>query len=180
MMSKFIAIALLGVSAIQLSDNSDPEGKNFADAPVWQDMHLSGYNGADEDEIMDNIFSRFSKEGRTPSGHKTGQKLLMKDDAKIASGTILEAAHKLKPADVPAYMDANFENAWNHFDQNHEGWIRYEETHTFQRFIQGSLNKLALAPGSIGDLSSGGAAYVTLPVGHDATPVGAVAPPASI
>jgi len=26
-------------------------------------MHISGYNGADEDEIMDNIFSRFSKEG---------------------------------------------------------------------------------------------------------------------
>ena len=100
-------------------------------------MHISGYNGADEDEIMDNIFSRFSKEGRTTSGHKTGQKLLMKDDAKIASGMILEAAHKLTPVQVPGYLDQHFEDSWDHFDQNHEGWIRYEETHTYQRYLQG-------------------------------------------
>ena len=40
----------------------------------------------------------------------------MKDDAKIAAGTILEAAHKLKPEDVPSYLDQNFDNAWDHFD----------------------------------------------------------------
>ena len=102
----------------------------------------------------------------------------MKDDAKIAAGTILEAAHKLQPNEVPGYLDANFENSWNHFDQNKEGWIRYEETHTFQRHLQGKLNKLAGAAGSIGDLASGGAKYNTLPAGHDATPVGAVAPAA--
>merc|ERR1712021_289298 len=90
---------------------------------------------------MDNVFSKFSKEGLTPSGHKTGQKLLMKDDAKIASGTVLEAAHKLNPHEVPSFLDANFENSWSHFDQNHEGWIRYEETHTFQRHLMGQLNK---------------------------------------
>ena len=138
-------------------------------------MAPSGYNGADEDEIMDNIFSRFSKEGRTPSGHKTGQKLLMKDDAKLAAGTVLEAAHKLKPSDVPGYLDANFETAWNHFDQNHEGWIRYEETHTFQRYLNGNLNKFAAAPGSIGDLNSGGENYVLpYPEGAESVAVGAV------
>ena len=55
----------------------------------------------------------------------------MKDDGKIAAGQVLEAAHKLKPAEVPGFLDSKFEEAWNHFDQNHEGWIRYEETHTF-------------------------------------------------
>ena len=100
-------------------------------------MKISGYNGADEDEIMDNIYSKFSSEGLTSTGHKTGQKLLMKDDGKLAAGTVLEAAHFLKPAEVPGYLDANFENAWNHFAQNHEGWIRYEETHTFQRYLNG-------------------------------------------
>ena len=35
-------------------------------------MHISGFNGADEDEIMDNLYSRYSKEGLNPSGHKTG------------------------------------------------------------------------------------------------------------
>ena len=138
-------------------------------------MKISGYNGADEDEIMDNIYSRYSREGQTPSGHKTGQKLLMKDDAKLACGTVLEAAHKLPPQSVPAFLAKNFEAAWNHFDQNHEGWIRYEETHVFQRFISGALNKFKNAPGSIMDLSSGGAQYpLPYPQGSEATPVGQV------
>jgi len=157
-LSKYIAVlALLGAAqAIKINDNSDKLGRNV-DKTTWSDMKISGYNGADEDEIMDSVFSRFSKEGRTPSGHKTGQKLLMKDDAKLAAGTVLEAAHKLKPESVPDFLAKNFENTWSHFDQNHEGWIRYEETHTFQRHLQGSLNKFKDAPGSITDLSSGGA-----------------------
>lgn len=115
--SKLFALAaLLGcTSAIRLQDNSDPEGRNV-DKTTWRDMHISGYNGADEDEIMDNIYSRYSKEGLTPSGHKTGQKLLMKDDAKIAAGTVLEAAHFLKPSQVPSYLESHFEDSWNHFD----------------------------------------------------------------
>merc|ERR1719473_953460 len=160
-MKAIVVAALIGaISAVKINalDNSDPLGRNV-DPTTWEDMHISGYNGADEDEIMDNVYSKFSKEGVTPSGHKTGQKLLMKDDAKIAAGTVLEAAHKLNPHEVPAYLDANFENSWGHFDQNHEGWIRYEETHTFQRHLMGQLNKFANAPGSITDLSSGGPAY---------------------
>ena len=68
-----VMLALVGVTtAIRVQDNSDPLGRNV-DKTIHQDMHISGYNGADEDEIMDNIFSRYSREGRTPSGHKTGQ-----------------------------------------------------------------------------------------------------------
>ena len=121
---------MAAVAAIRLDDDSDEWGRNV-DQWMHTDQNISGFNGADEDEIMDNIFSRFAKEGRTPSGHKTGQKLLMKDEAKLAAGTILEAAHKLKPSEVPGWLDSHFEDSWNHFDQNHEGWIRYEETHTF-------------------------------------------------
>ena len=126
---KFIAMAALA-GAIKVRDDSDPLGRNV-DTWTHTDQYISGFNGADEDEIMDNIFSKFSKEGLTPSGHKTGQKLLMKDEAKLAAGMILESAHKLAAKDVPAFLDDRFEDAWNHYDQNHEGWIRYEETHTF-------------------------------------------------
>ena len=175
---KFIAMAVLA-AAVRLEDDSDPQGRNV-DTWTHQDQYLSGYNGADEDEIMDNIFSKFSKEGITPSGHKTGQKLLMKDEAKLAAGMILESAHKLEPAQVPAFLDERFEDAWNHYDQNHEGWIRYEETHTFQRFLMGSLNKFTLAAGSITDMNSGGVAYPlpystgTSEDAPEATPVGGV------
>jgi len=175
--TQIIAIAALfgmEVSAIKVTslDSSDKLGRNV-DQTTWEDMKISGFNGADEDEIMDSVFSHYSAEGRTPSGHKTGQKLLMKDNAKLAAGTILEAAHKLAPSAVPAYLAANFESSWGHFDQNHEGWIRYEETHTFQRHLQGALNKFAAAPGSIGDVSSGGDNYpLPYPQASEATPVG--------
>merc|ERR1712010_406776 len=175
---RFTVIALLGLAgAVKINkgyDASDPLGRNVA-KDQYGEMHLSGFNGADEDEIMDNIFSKYSKEGLTPSGHKTGQKLLMKDDAKVAAGTILEAAHKLPPSSVPAYLDGNFETSWGHFDQNHEGWIRYEETHTFQRHLMGQLNKFANAPGSITDLSSGGPVYpLVYPLDAESVPVGKV------
>ena len=66
-------VALFGqASAVRLTDNSDPKGKNVAGVETWEDQHISGYNGADEDEIMDSIFSKYAAEGRTPSGHKTG------------------------------------------------------------------------------------------------------------
>jgi len=175
-MNKFLAIAaLLGmVSAVRIQDNSDPLGRNpGADNTIHQDMVLSNQNGADEDEIMDNIYSKWSKEGQTPSGHKTGQKLLLKDDAKIAAGQVLEAAHRLYPHQVPAYLKDNFDRAWDHFDQNHEGWIRYEETHTFQRYLNGRLNGFRDAPGSIMDLASGGITYpLTNPPNSEAVPVG--------
>ena len=170
--------AILGMVSchrLAVSDVSDVLGRNV-DKYVHQDTKHSGYNGADEDEIYDNIFSRFSKEGLTPSGHKTGQKLLMKDDAKLASGQALEAAHWLSPPEVPSYLDANFENAWNHYDQNGEGWIRYEETHVFFRYLLGKLNRFTGAPGSISDLSSGGKAYKLhySTTKREKTPVGAV------
>ena len=135
---------------------------------------------------MDSIYSHYSKEGRTPSGHKTGQKLLMKDDAKIAAGTVLESAHKLNPNQVPDYLAYSFEDAWNHFDQNHEGWIRYEETHTFQRYLNGHLNGFYGADGSITDVAHGGQANfgaINYPTDAEATPPtkvnGPVGPPAT-
>ena len=65
------ADTLLAAGA-ELDDDSDPLGKNVAGSETWEDQKLSGFNGADEDEIMDNFFSKFCVEGRTPSGHKTG------------------------------------------------------------------------------------------------------------
>jgi hypothetical protein len=114
------------------------------------------FNGADEDEIMDKVFSKYSIEGKDHTGVKNGQKILMKSTAPKAAGVILEATHKLKGAQVPGYMKANFEKAWSRFDINADGFIRAEETHTFMRSLMGKLNKFALAPGSLSDI--GGAA----------------------
>ena len=105
---------------------------------------------------MDKVFSKYSMEGKDHNGVKNGQKILMKSTAPKAAGVILEATHKLKGAQVPGYMKANFEKAWTRFDINADGFIRAEETHTFMRSLMGKLNKFALAPGSLSDI--GGAA----------------------
>ena len=120
---------------------------------VQQKLATRDFNGADEDEIMDKVFSKYSIEGTDHNGVKNGQKILMKQTAPKAAGVILEATHKLKGNQVPGYMKANFEKAWNKFDINQDGFIKAEETHTFMRSLMGKLNKFALAPGSLSDIS---------------------------
>jgi hypothetical protein len=56
-------------------------------------------------------------------------------------------------------MDKYFEDSWAHYDQNKEGYLRYEETHTFMRFLMKNKTKFVGAPGSITDMTTGGAAY---------------------
>jgi hypothetical protein len=122
-------------------------------------IRVRDFNGADEDEIMDKVFSKYSTEGKDHNGVKNGVKILMKSTAPKAAGVILEATHKLKGNQVPGYMKANFEKAWEKFDINGDGFIKAEETHTFMRSLMGKLNKFALAPGSLSDIgaATGGA-----------------------
>lgn len=79
---------------------------------IEQASMMKDFNGADEDEIMDKVFSKYSTEGKDHNGVKNGMKILMKTTAPKACGVILEATHKLKGSEVPGYMKANFEKAW--------------------------------------------------------------------
>ena len=136
----FVIVALLGLAS------------EIGATSVHQHSALKDFNGADEDEIMDKVFSKYSVEGTDHNGVKNGVKILMKQTAPKAAGVILEATHKLKGAQVPGYMKAQFEKAWEKFDINGDGFIKAEETHTFMRSLMGKLNKFALAPGSISDI----------------------------
>lgn len=122
---------------------------------ISSEINLEDFNGADEDEIMDKVFSKYSTEGKDHNGVKNGVKILMKATAPKACGVILEATHKLAGKQVPGYMKANFEKAWEKFDINSDGFIKAEETHTFMRSLMGKLNKFALAPGSLSDIGTG-------------------------
>mmetsp|Transcript_18004 Transcript_18004/g.30654 ORF Transcript_18004/g.30654 Transcript_18004/m.30654 type:complete len:116 (+) Transcript_18004:308-655(+) len=108
---------------------------------------------------MEKVLKQFSDHSIDSTGNKESQLLLSKKKAYRAGQVILEATHKLSHAQVPSYMEQNFENSWQHFDQNGEGWLRYEECHTFMRYFMAHLNKFTLAPGSITDLESGGKKY---------------------
>ena len=136
----FVIVALLGLAS------------ETGATSIHQHAALKDFNGADEDEIMDKVFSKYSVEGQDHNGVKNGVKILMKSTAPKAAGVILEATHKLKGAQVPGYMKAQFEKAWEKFDINGDGFIKAEETHTFMRSLMGKLNKFALAPGSLSDI----------------------------
>ena len=41
-------------------------------------IRTKDFSGADEDEIMDKVFSKYSVEGKDHNGVKNGQKILMK------------------------------------------------------------------------------------------------------
>jgi len=103
---------------------------------------------------MDKVFSKYSTEGKDHNGVKNGIKILLKTTAPKAAGVILEATHKLKGTQVPGYIKANFDKAWDKFDINGDGFIKAEETHTFMRSLMGKLNKFALAPGSLSDIGA--------------------------
>ena len=71
--------ALLGVAAaVRITDSSNPEGRNVDGAETWYEQKISGYNGADEDEIMDKVFSKYSTEGKDDTGSPDGSRILMK------------------------------------------------------------------------------------------------------
>ena len=78
---------------------------------------------------MDKVINSYADYARDSSNMKTSQKVLSKKMGRRAAEVILEATHKLTKDKVPDYISKNFEDAWNYFDQNKEGWIRYEETH---------------------------------------------------
>jgi len=85
--AKFIVIAtLLGLTSIE----------QVQAIKVSEGAHVRDFNGADEDEIMDKVFSKYSTEGKDHNGVKNGIKILLKSTAPKAAGVILEATHKLK------------------------------------------------------------------------------------
>ena len=127
--------------------------------PTAESVKISGFNGADEDDIMDKVIKKLAVVGRDSTNNKTGQLFLSKDKMRRAGEIILEATHKLKQEEVPQWMDKYFEDTWSHYDQNKEGYLRYEESHTFMRYLMNNKSKFAGAPGSITDMTTGGTAY---------------------
>lgn len=80
--------SLIGITALL--------GSSVEAIAITQKSAARDFNGADEDEIMDKVFSKYSSEGTDHNGVKNGQKILMKTTAPKAAGVILEATHKLK------------------------------------------------------------------------------------
>ena len=82
---KFAIIATLlvvGTHAITLTASKDPP-------PTAADTPSSGYYGADEDDVMNNIFNHYAVPVTNAAGQATGQKVLYKDGCQKASAEVL-------------------------------------------------------------------------------------------
>lgn len=143
--------------------------------PTVRDQQVSGFNGGDEYEIMDKVIKAYSQNAVDVYGNTNKQLMLSKKSGRRAAEVLLEACHKLKRDQVPAFVEKQFDDSWQHYDQNSEGWLRYEETFQFVRHLFGRLNAFAGAPGSIGDVESGGSAYpLVYPLDAESVKVGKV------
>merc|ERR1719198_1188299 len=81
-----VAALLASTSAISL-DKKDP-------APTAADTPTSGYYGADEDDVMNNIFSHYAVPITNAAGQATGTKVLYKDGAQKAAAEVLLSPSK--------------------------------------------------------------------------------------
>ena len=121
--------------------------------PTAADTPTSGYYGADEDDVMNNIFNHYAVETTNAAGQPTGTKVLYKDACQKAAAEILLVSKQVSEAKMEAYMAEFFPRTWAKFDINNAGEIDITESHTFMRSLLGRLNQFVLAPGSLTDIS---------------------------
>ena len=151
--SKIILIAALAslVEPVQ-SVALDRKKKKDDPLPTAADTPSSGYFGADEDDVMNNIFQHYAVEVANAAGQKTGARVLYKDGCKKACAEIMMVTKQVSEAKMEAYMSEFFPRTWAKFDINNAGEIDITESHTFMRSLLGRLNQFVLAPGSLTDI----------------------------
>ena len=143
--------AVLLVDTTQAVEIRRPKKKD-APPPTASDTPTSGYYGADEDDVMNNIFNHYAVPVRNAAGQYTGQKVLYKDGAQKSTAEILLVTKQVSEAKMESYMAEFFPRTWAKFDMNNSGEIDITESHTFMRSLLGRLNQFVLAPGSLTDI----------------------------
>jgi len=154
--STLFAIAALvsGSSALRLKTDFAPP----APGPYASDTdHLSSEcYGADEDDIMYDVFERYRVEEKNPLGAGTGIWKLPKSSGPQWAADIIRRFNVMKEDKIDEYVAANFDNFWKKYDNNGTGEIYESEAETFMRALLGPNNRFRLAPGALSDMDSAG------------------------
>ena len=148
-------VALIyGASAIKL--DSSTEFAPAAKGPYASDTdHLSSEcYGADEDDIMYDVFERYRVEEKNPMGAGTGVWKLPKGSGPQWAADVINRFHVMDSDKVNEYVSANFDNFWKKYDNNGTGEIYESEGETFMRALLGPNNRFRLAPGALSDMDT--------------------------
>jgi len=117
--------------------------------------HLSSEcYGADEDDIMYDVFERYRVEEKNPLGAGTGVWKLPKGSGPEWAADVINRFHVMDSDKVNEYVSANFDNFWKKYDNNGSGEIYESEGETFMRALLGPNNRFRLAPGALSDMDS--------------------------
>jgi hypothetical protein len=153
---KFASLLAIGALMIAaepvIAVHADRKKKKEDPPPTAADTPSSGYYGADEDDVMNNVFNHYAVPIRNAAGAITGQKVLYKDGCEKACAEVLLVSKQVSEAKMEAYMSEFFPRTWAKFDINNSGEIDITESHTFMRSLLGRLNQFVLAPGSLTDI----------------------------
>merc|ERR1712222_96699 len=149
-----IAALLSGSEAHRLTTHFAPPSPG----PYASDTdHLSSEcYGADEDDIMYDVFERYRVEEKNPVGAGTGIWKLPKNSGPQWSADVIRRFHVMKEDKIDEYVAANFDNFWKKYDNNGTGEIYESEGETFIRALLGPNNRFRLAPGALSDMDSAG------------------------
>ena len=140
------------VAGIKLVTNFAPA----AGGPYASDTdHLSSEcYGADEDDIMYDVFERYRVEEKNPLGAGTGVWKLPKGAGPEWSADVIRRFNVMDDDKVNDYVTANFDNFWKKYDNNGTGEIYESEGETFMRALLGPNNRYRLAPGALSDMNT--------------------------
>merc|ERR1719454_1947344 len=140
------------VEAVKLTTSFAPP----AGGPYASDTdHLSSEcYGADEDDIMYDVFERYRVEEKNPFGAGTGIYKLPKASGPQWSADVIRRFHVMKEDKIDEYVAANFDNFWKKYDNNGTGEIYESKGEVFMRALLGPNNRFRLAEGALSDMDS--------------------------
>merc|ERR1712195_167097 len=122
-----VALLAIGAESVQ-SVVLDRKKKKEEPLPTAADTPSSGYFGADEDDVMNNIFNHYAVPITNAAGVPTGEKVLYKAGCEKACAEILLVSKQVSEAKMEAYMSEFFPRVWMKFDVNNQGEIDITES----------------------------------------------------
>lgn len=149
-----IAAFVAGTSAVEIKQRSSWAPPALGPYASDTDHLSSECYGADEDDIMYDVFERYRVEERNPMGAGTGIWKLPKASGPQWAADIIRRFHVMDDDKVNAYVAANFDNFWKKYDNNGTGEIYESEGEVFMRALLGPNNRFRLAPGALSDMDS--------------------------
>ena len=104
---KTVAKKVVAKVAAKKVVKKEPEAEEESTATQTQN-----FSGADESETIENIYDHYGTEAMNAAGIPSGEKIVLKEDAKKAGAEIIEAVKGVKGQKLEKYMKAHFDTTW--------------------------------------------------------------------